>query len=64
MLRWRESVGRRCAVAFYARYGGYAVSIGTFVAGSLGFAGSLGIGALVENGEGWRLNLERRSQRR
>ena len=41
----------------------FATSIGTFVAGRLGFAGSLGIDALVGNGNGWRPNMEGRSQR-
>ena len=35
---------------------GYAISIGAFVIGGLGVAGSLGIDALVGNGNGWRLN--------
>ncbi|EJK78083.1 hypothetical protein THAOC_00037, partial [Thalassiosira oceanica] len=42
---------------------GYAAGIGAFVAGRLGFAGSLGINALVENGKGWRLNLERKGRK-
>ena len=41
---------------------GYAASIGALFAGRLGFAGSLGIDALVGNRNGWR--FDGRSQRR
>ena len=42
---------------------GYATSIGVFVAGRLGFAGSLGIDALIGNGNGWwKPNMEGRSR--